>query len=976
MLNKLFVKEGTKMSLKYLSKGESSNVRKPKFYISYYEKDKTVIEKISEFLFRAYSCDICYCDYRDQLYVDDLKDMHFIFIPVFNDQKTLCNNSCLEDLSFAKNHNIPVVPVLMSSDEHQDFYKLYESAFGSLQLLMPYSNDSTKIDFEQQLKQLLETRLSNNDDSIKIYQAEGLFSREKKEKILKAFRSNIFISYRKKNRSLIRSFISEIHQNKNLEDVMLWYDEFLIPGENYTEYLKNYITNCDIFLLIITPDTLERNNYILTHEYPAALNDNKTIIAVELVPSDRILCNELFPKLDKFISNDELSSFHSIIDSFLFKSAISYSANEKNYWLGVAYIEGIYTEIDLSKGIKLLEVAANNQYELAVRKLINIYNPANVFAFNYPDRMLYWLDRLIDICQTEIDTEEESIYHRNVSKWLHLLHNSLIDAGDWNIKLFNFSNAMNYYQTSLAVSKEILKLMENSPLKNMGEVMTSISYCKLANVYYYTEQRNKARECLNCAAEIQKNYENSNISYGNEADVSETWAQLARLEATFGNIDEAIEWYLKLLNKNKKIHILVQVEYYYKCSALMELSYLYKLKKEYNTSSWYANQFTECAENYNEEIPSAESKLFLTKAYWAKADLFATVHNNTQALMFYKKAFELLKDIYEHEETDSGFRDLLTVSLQLSRILYNNEKYTDVVSYLSFTQDIFDNKQCKITKVIANDISEAFQLLGNSYYKLNKWNHARNAYKMLLTATKKVYDYYSDNPQTIMNLASAYYKLGSCNPMFKDVESMKKAAELFKKSYIITNNSKIYSLYQKACDDVENYYILNEKYYSRIKNILNDIRRRINTLDISGIHMFSNISNIERFDIDIIEFIIMIIGKENYSNINLVENIISQTGINSTTDEVLSYTNIFQIFDSNTTEKMWIHNLPDSIMMAVELDKKMNSAIRESFSSYLLLLYYIIGECIVFLTGDNTTVRKRLMDNIYEADMYLENSLI
>lgn len=77
-----------------------------------------------------------------------------------------------------------------------------------------------------------------------------------------------------------------IHKNKFCRDIAIWYDEFLKPGENFNDSIKEALQKSNLFVLAVTPNLVNETNYIMTTEYPMAQQEGKPILPVELVTTD------------------------------------------------------------------------------------------------------------------------------------------------------------------------------------------------------------------------------------------------------------------------------------------------------------------------------------------------------------------------------------------------------------------------------------------------------------------------------------------------------------------------------------------------------------------------------------------------------------------------------------------------------------------------------------------------------------------
>ena len=66
----------------------------------------------------------------------------------------------------------------------------------------------------------------------------------------------------------------------------IWYDEFLTPGEDFTKAIASALQKSSLFALVVTPNLVNEENYVMTTEYPAARREQKPILPVELVHTD------------------------------------------------------------------------------------------------------------------------------------------------------------------------------------------------------------------------------------------------------------------------------------------------------------------------------------------------------------------------------------------------------------------------------------------------------------------------------------------------------------------------------------------------------------------------------------------------------------------------------------------------------------------------------------------------------------------
>ena len=206
--------------LSYIPKNVSPQGR-PKVYFCAHPRDfQNCFEEIVQDI-QTYqpTCSIFYCTDGDnsefsQLRQEALMGMQLFVMPVSEELLTTKNTALDQEFPFARDNMIPVLPLMQGEGLEQ----LFNEKCGSLQFLDKYHRDSTALSYEDKLKKYL--------DSV-------LIGDELAEKIRRAFDAYIFLSYRKKDRQQAQELMHLIHENDFCRDIAIWYDEFLVPGENF-----------------------------------------------------------------------------------------------------------------------------------------------------------------------------------------------------------------------------------------------------------------------------------------------------------------------------------------------------------------------------------------------------------------------------------------------------------------------------------------------------------------------------------------------------------------------------------------------------------------------------------------------------------------------------------------------------------------------------------------------------------------------
>ena len=131
---------------------------KARVYFTCHPEDfEKYFDKICEDIFRSHNCAIYYTEdmsapFDENEKATDLESNNLFVVPVtFKLLST--ENRAMEDVKFALEHHIPVLPLMMEGGL-DSIYSLPEK-FGELQYLSPFSADSTEVSFEEKLRNIL-----------------------------------------------------------------------------------------------------------------------------------------------------------------------------------------------------------------------------------------------------------------------------------------------------------------------------------------------------------------------------------------------------------------------------------------------------------------------------------------------------------------------------------------------------------------------------------------------------------------------------------------------------------------------------------------------------------------------------------------------------------------------------------------------------------------------------------------------------
>ncbi len=425
----------------YKTRGGSTPNNKPKVYFTCHPDDfARYFKDVSHDILEAVDCCIFYTEDLDEALSDentlvDLERMHLFVIPVTFKLLTTANRAMDFDFRFAKEKHIPILPLLMEPGIYE-FYKRPEG-FGELQYLKPCSTDSTSIDYEIKLKKYLDDVLIS-DELIKRIRAE--------------FDSYIFLSYRKKDRKKANELIKLIHNISGCEDIAIWFDEFLIPGQSFRESIETKIAESKLFILLVTPRILEKQpdgspNFIMREEYPMAKKLGKRILPIEIDVTDGEELSRNYKDIPECIKIEVEESYLFLpnkVAALLSELAIPHFPRDHYYLIGLAYIKGVDVEIDTDKGVALITRAAGYNCAEAIYELYSMYKNGYYVKQDY-EQSLFWAKRLHKLT---VDLFGDSGNVEPFATSLSILGNAYYLSGDYN-------NAIKYQTKAYEISVNV-----------------------------------------------------------------------------------------------------------------------------------------------------------------------------------------------------------------------------------------------------------------------------------------------------------------------------------------------------------------------------------------------------------------------------------------------------------------------------------------------------------------------------------------
>lgn len=288
-----------------------------------------------------------------------------------------------------KQCRIPVLPLTQEPGLEAEF----NQKRGNLQIL---GRDSL-LDQEKALA----GQVRSYQEKLAQYLSSVLVGDQLAAKVRAAFDAYIFLSYRKKNRKYVQELMPLIHKNDFCRDIAIWYDEFLVPGENFNQAIADAMERCQLFTLAVTSNLTEPDNYVMTTEYPKARETGKPILPIELVPTDQEALRGSFRDIPPCTDGYDQKALSALLLEAAQRLAIRENDcdPQHNFFIGLAYLNGIDMEVDRKRAIDLITRSAEDGLPEAMEKLADMYSSGTTVERDCR-AAAHWQSRLTQFRQT------------------------------------------------------------------------------------------------------------------------------------------------------------------------------------------------------------------------------------------------------------------------------------------------------------------------------------------------------------------------------------------------------------------------------------------------------------------------------------------------------------------------------------------------------------------------------------------------
>ncbi len=607
-----------------------------------------------------------------------------------------------EVFQFANEETIPVLPIL----EENGIEAAFNEKCGNIQMLNPYSEDPTEISYEDKLKKRLDAVLIGD---------------EMAEKIRAAFDAYVFLSYRKKDREQAQKLMQLIHSNDFCRDVAIWYDEFLVPGEDFNQAIAAAMKKSDLFALTVTPHLLEEGNYVMTTEYPEAAKANMSILPVELEETDSEKLQEKYSEIPTILRADDANRLKRALKQILgLDDTVRNNDPQHMFFIGLAYLSGIDVEVNRKRAVELITAAAKQDLPEAMDKLVSMYHEGEGVERDYPTA-IEWQKRLVELREKQY---RQSKNVDNAWKWIY----------DFNL-LAEYTEEIGHYEEALEIYKNKLTALDD---------ISQLHYKMILNQFIL-------------APEDMQEY-------------VMTWINIGKIYGVLGNLQEAKTWCKKAIDFTEKLAVqsdnaVIQHDYAHSCYAYGGIC-----QQQGNLSA--AKEYYEKAivifEKLAAQSNSVDPLRCLGSSYNNLGNICQEQDNLADAKKWYKKALSIAEKIAAQSDSAEIQGDIGVLYGKLGDICEKQGDHAEAKEWYEKALAIRERLAAQSDSVEAQrDLSVSYDKLGGICEAQHDLAGAKEWYEKGLVIDEKIAAQ-SDSVQAQKDLAWSYNKLRSIYNKFGD----------------------------------------------------------------------------------------------------------------------------------------------------------------------------------------------------------------
>ena len=758
---------------------------KPKVYFSCHQDDfGTYFEEYALKILRIQDCAIWYeaepeADYDREDLELNLAQMQLFIMPVTTKLLTTPNRAMDIEFQIAQERHIPVLPLMMEGSLDDVFSK----RFGDLQYLDPNDKDVTRRSFDEVLETYIKSVLVSSDLA---------------KRVRAAFDAYIFLSYRKKDRKKAQELMRLIHRNPLCRDIAIWYDEFLTPGEDFNQAIGEMLTKSDLFTLVVTPNLVNEINYVMTTEYPAALKQEKPVLPVEMVKTDRAQLEEHYEALPPCILGEDDEMLQKSLLEKIREMAVSANDEdpEHNFLIGLAYLDGIDVEVDSERAMVLIKGAAEAGVPEAISHLIMMYETGKGIKRDYLEG-IRWREKKVEHLRKKFESDSTENAARKLIVELGYLGEAqrgslMLDAAEasyhemciiaekyaasdnkgfrsavpvgYNMlgKLLeargDLAGAQAYYEKALAITEELLG---NAITVELGQVLFVI-YSNLGTVADAHGDIDGAHEYYEKALIVSEAIYKDTGTVESRRDLSASYLNLGDNALKYGDVSRAEAYYEKGLAITEELARDTDTvesyrdlsNFYYKLGGVQDVH------EDLTGVQDYYEKALAIREMLFKDTGTMESRRDLSRIYDRLGDVLKTAGDHVGAQDYYEKALAIREITLKDTGTMESFRDMSESYESLGDISRTTGDLAAAQAYyekaLAIREKIFKDTG---TMESSLDMSRSYESLGDILKMSGDFIGAQDYYKKSLTISEEIYKA-TGTLQSCGRMSASYRKLG------------------------------------------------------------------------------------------------------------------------------------------------------------------------------------------------------------------------
>ncbi len=730
---------------------------KPNVYFSCYPGDLgKYFDEYALKILRIQDCAVWYESKPDEEYdLEDLQlrlsQMQLFVMPVTTELLTKPNRAMDEEFELAQEKHIPVLPLMME----QGLDDVYRKRFGDLQYLDPNNAEDTKRSFDEMLASYIKATL---------------VSGELATKVRAAFDAYIFLSYRKKDRKKAQELMRLIHKNPLCRDIAIWYDEFLTPGEDFNQAIGEMLEKSDLFTLAVTPNLVNEINYVMTTEYPAALAQNKPVLPVEMVDTDRSALEEHYEDLPPCVRGEDGEEFRNTLLEKL--KAIAVTANDEdpqhNYLIGLAYLDGIDVEVNSERALELITGAAEAGVPEAMSQLVTMYETGKGVKRDR-NKGIRWRQEYI------LKLRDRYLSEHSDENALNLIY-EIWDQADALDELRLLDEAQELYNQLISWAEYIWITDQKDNYRRFY----GIGYSGLGDIAMNKGDFSAAQEYYEKGLEMTESLVKEKGTVMLRRDLSNRYADLGGLAEEKKEFEKAQEYYEKCFEIRKKLaeETGTVISRGYLSTSLMDLGDVSKEKGDFSAAKEYYEKSLVIIKELADETGTESSQNRLGLIYNRLGLLAGLQGNLSEEKEYYNKSLnidkilaEKLGTIYSLQNLSTSYYNLGTVAKEegdMANAKYAVEKAFQIRDALSQTG----------TLEARQDLSNCYMMLGEISESMRDLPSAKEYYEKELEIRQAIAEE-ADNDQVLYELAVCCFSLAAF--YHNKLHDTKKGKEMFRR---------------------------------------------------------------------------------------------------------------------------------------------------------------------------------------------------